>query len=169
MMVCLHVQKSHASNTAINMPDVNRIMELPVGSILRDAPVSRLNEVEALENVRKTRRPAVLLVYESSDPRSREIATLIRYLSLEFHKQVDFYAFELPRDAEKIGSPSLKAKKILGLEKVPATLFYGKGRYSDSKRDTESPTLTEYRSPGRTFWKACYGAAARFLKKGLTN
>lgn len=164
----LTVQKSDAGNVNIQMTDVSRLMELPVGSILRGAPVSRLKRPESLMELHKNGRPTVLLVYTSSDPRSREIATLIRYLSLEFQGKIDFYAFEMKQEMGS-GTPSRNAREILGLERVPATLFYEKDNDPRPTGGISAPTLKEYRSPGRLFWKTCYSAAARYLKKGLLN
>lgn len=155
--ISLQARPAPAGN--VQMEAVSELMELPVESILRNTPVAPIAEVEALKSISRSHRPVVLLIYRNGDPRSREIATLIRFLSLEFHNSVDFYAFE-----EK----EISARSILGLERVPATVFYSNdGTYGSGTR--ESPTLTEYRSPGRAFWKMTYSAAARYLRKDILD
>jgi len=147
----------------IPMADVRHLMELPVSSILQNSPVSHLNTPTSLEAVRTSSRPAVLLVYRSRDQRSRELATLMRYLALEFRHRIDFFALEIPEETSSAEDISLRTQKALRLEKIPATLFYRNEGTGDSSKSLASPSLKEYRSPGRLFWKTCYAAAVRYL------
>ena len=161
LAVCLTSGLSEARD--IPMADVRRLMELPVSSILQNSPVSRLNALASLEAVRASSRPAVLLVYRSHDQRSRELATLIRYLALEFRHRVDFFALEIPEATSTEEDFAAKTQQALCLEKVPATLFYRNEETGEGSKSLASPSLKEYRSPGHLFWKTCYAAAVRYL------
>jgi len=163
------VSPTVALSGGVDMDHVSTLMKAPVRSILQDASVVHLQGPGSLKTLGRSGRPVVLLVYRNLDRRSSELATLIRFLARDFHHRIDFYALEVSPGSDSPVLHAGEAKKALHLEKVPAALFFNSSRIGETQQETglESPTLEEYRTPGRLFWKACYAAAARFLDRSL--
>src|SRR5689334_10743335 len=90
MSVCLA-----AVAAEVNMDDVRKLAREPVETIFAGAPVGRLTAADYWKTVRGSSKPVVVVFYANHDARSRNLATLIRQLALEFGNQIAFYGYPL--------------------------------------------------------------------------
>jgi hypothetical protein len=153
------------------MAEVRRLAENPVKTILQGTPVLRVNDATYQSLVFKSTRPVVVIFYVNQDQDSRNLATLMRYLSLDFRQKITFCIYEV---AEKKPIPSDLLSRLLktyGLDKVPGTFFYDndKGKIEIEREYYEVPSIKEYRTPKMLFWKTYYEKITKYIEKDILD
>ncbi len=155
----------------VNMTEVRRLAEQPVKIILKGAPAIRIDDVNYRDHVFKSTRPVVVLFYVDQDQDSRNLATLIRYLSIDFEKKISFCFYEVAERKPVSKDLSARLQKAYSLDKVPGSFFYDndKGKIELEREDYDVPTLKEYRTPNMFFWKTYYNAITKYIEESILD
>jgi hypothetical protein len=151
------------------MDDVRRLAREPVETIFSGAPIGRVSDADYWKTVRGSPKPVVVVFYANQDQRSRNLATLVRYLALEFSGSVVFYGYPVTAGAT-IGHGALAAlHKHYGVRQVPATLFYDNdhGKMELEKTDYSVPALVEYRTPNLLLWNTYHRTTREYIQKHI--
>jgi hypothetical protein len=162
---------AQAAAPAVDMADVRRLAREPVETIFAGAPVGPIAEADYRKVVHDSPRPVVVVFYASQDEKSRNLATLVRYLALEFSQVIAFYGYRVTAgttvDRETLGA--LQGR--YGVRQVPATLFYDndRGRIELEKTDYSVPTVAEYRTPSLLFWRTYHQALRDYIRKSILD
>src|SRR5262249_43716418 len=84
-----------ADEPAVDMTEVRRLAREPVEAILSRTPFGRVSDTDFPTMVNESPRPVVVLFYANQDEKSRNLATLARYLALEFGQLISFYGYQV--------------------------------------------------------------------------
>jgi hypothetical protein len=155
----------------VDMAEVRRLAREPVETILSGAPVGHVADADYWKTVRGSPRPVVVIFYANQDERSRNLATLARYLALEFGEVVGFYGYRVTAGTA-VGRDALAALgKRYGVTKVPASLFYDndRGQMELERTDYSVPALLEYRTPSLLFWRTYHQAIREYIQKNILD
>ena len=162
-----------ASSQAVNvdMAEVRRLAREPVETIFSGAPIGRISDADYWQTVRGSPKAVVVVFYANQDERSRNLATLIRYIALEFGGAVAFYGYSVTAGAT-VGPNELAAlKKRYKVKQVPATLFYENdhGKMELEKTEYSVPALIEYRTPRQLLWSIYYQRVRKYIKEHIRD
>ena len=121
--------------------------------------------------VRGSKKPVVVIFYANQDERSRNLATLARYLALEFHEVVGFYGYRVTAGSTPEPAALAAVDKQYGVKKIPASLFYDNdhGKMELEKTDYSVPLMLEYRTPSMLFWKTYHQAIREYIQKNILD
>jgi hypothetical protein len=155
----------------VNMTEVRKLAGQPVKTILRGTPVTRVSDGDYQDLVRKSTRPVVVLFYIDQDQDSRNLATLIRYLSVDFQNKITFCSYEVAERKPISKDVSARLQKTYSLDKVPGTFFYDndKGAIELEREDYDVPTLKEYRTPKMLIWKTYYKTITKYIEENILD
>jgi hypothetical protein len=162
---------ARAAVPAVDMAEVRRLARDPVETILTGAPIGRVFEADYWKTVRGSKKPVVVMFYANQDERSRNLATLARYLALEFHDVVAFYGYRVSGGSTADPAALAAVAKQYGVKKVPATLFYDNdhGKMELEKTDYSVPQMLEYRTPSMLFFKTYHQAIRDYIQKNILD
>jgi hypothetical protein len=166
--LCLTVQASAAD---VDMDDVRRLAREPVETILSGAPIGRVSDADYWKIVRGSPKPVVVVFYANQDQRSRHLATLARYLALEFSEAVVFYGYPVTAGATVEQNALAALQKRYGVKKVPATLYYDndRGKMELERTDYSVPAMLEYRTPSLLFWNTYHRTIREYIQKNILD
>ena len=157
--------------TEVNMTEVRKLAEQPVKTILQGTPVIKISDVDYQDLVFKSTRPVVVLFYIDQDQDSRNLATLLRYLSIDFQKRITFCIYEVAEKRPISKDLSARLQKTYSLDKVPGTFFYDndKGKIELERENYQVPSLKEYRTPKMLFWKTYYTTITKYIEENILD
>jgi hypothetical protein len=150
---------------AIDMAEVRRLAQQPVGAIFRGTAFVDVTDVDYREKVNGSPRPVLVIFYADRDEKSRNLATLARYLAQDFSSKIGFYGYRAS-DAASADRPTLeRLRQLYGVRQIPATLFYDndRGKMELERTDYDVPTLAEYRTPSMLFFRTYYTATHKYI------
>jgi hypothetical protein len=156
---------------AIDMAEVRRLAQQPARTILRDSPFGDVTDADYRLKVEGSPRPVVVVFYADLDENSRNLATLARYLALDFSAQITFLGYRAT-DGVQVEAPTLqRLEKLYGLKRVPATLFYDndRGKIELERTHYAVPTLAEYRTPGMLLFRTYYTSIHEYITKHILD
>ena len=164
MSLCLTVQ-------AADMAEVRRLAREPVETILSGAPIGRVSDATYWKTVQGSPKPVVVVFYANQDQQSRHLATLVRYLALEFSESVVFYGYPVTAGASVEHNALAAIRKRYGVRKVPATLFYDndRGKMELERTDYSVPAMIEYRTPRPLFWNTYYQTTRKYIRENILD
>ena len=159
-----------ATTPAVEMAEVRRLAREPVETILSGAPVQGISDKD-YRTIFRSPRPVIVVFYANQDQKSRNLATLVRYLALEFNQVITFYGYRVTPGASVEKDALAAIHKHYGVKHVPATLFYDndKGPIELEKADYSVPTLAEYRTPNLLFWTTYHHAVRDYIRKSILD
>jgi hypothetical protein len=160
-----------AHAVAIDMTEVRRLAQQPVQAILRDTPFRDIGDADFRPKVEGSSRPVIVVFYADRDEKSRNLATLARYLAVDFGDKIGFYGYRAS-DVAGVDKQRLeRLQKGYGVRQVPATLFYDNDRGKMELEGTryDVPTLTEYRTPSLLFFKTYYGVIHKYISESTLD
>jgi hypothetical protein len=162
---------SHAAPPAVDMAEIRRLAREPVETILSGVPVGRISDADYQKAVHDSPRPVVVICYANQDEKSRNLATLARYLALEFSQVITFYGYRVTAGATVEREALAALQKRHGVKQVPATLFYDndRGKIELEKADYSVPTLVEYRTPSLLFWRTYHERIREYIQKNILD
>ncbi|MGH7421644.1 MAG: thioredoxin family protein, partial [Candidatus Rokuibacteriota bacterium] len=143
----------------------------PVRAILHDTPFSTITDADYRQKVEGSSRPVIVVFYADRDEKSRNLATLARYLALDLSDKIAFFAYRAS-DTDRIDRPtSERLERAYGIRQIPATLFYDNDRGNMELERTHYavPTLTEYRTPGMLFFKTYYSVIHKYITEHILD
>ena len=155
----------------VDMKEVKRLAREPVGTIIEGSPVQIISDGDYWKMVNGSKHPAVVFFYVNDDQKSRNLATLIRYLAFDFEYKVSFFAYEVT-DHKPI--PKDVTKRLLdtySLDQVPGSFFYDNdtGKMVLEQEDYQVPVLKEYRTPSQFFWKTWYKTVTKYINENIQD
>ena len=112
-----------------------------------------------------------MVFYANQDQRSRHLATLVRYLALEFSETVVFYGYPVTAGASVEHNALAALKKRYGVKQVSATLFYDndRGKMELERTDYSVPAVIEYRTPRPLFWNTYYQTTRKYIQENILD
>ena len=155
----------------IDMAEVRELVKLSVDEILGDVPVLPITIDKYWDNIRKRKKPKVVFFYSNKDAPSRRVATLIRYVALDYS---DRLAFRMVKVVET-GKPDAKLGRELqagfSLDKTPGILFYDNVGDEMVLEDEDyiDADFKEFRTPKMFLWKTYYSGVRKELDKLLAD
>lgn len=166
MSLCLTVQAAD-----VNMADVRQLAREPVETIFSGAPIGRVSDTTYWKTVQGSPKPVVVVFYANQDQQSRHLATLVRYLALEFSESIVFYGYPVTAGTTTDSKALAAIRKRYGVKKLPATLFYDndRGKMELEKTDYSVPSMIEYRTPRPLFWNTYYQAIRKYIKENILD
>jgi hypothetical protein len=161
----------HAAMPSVDMTEVRRLAREPVEAIFSGTLVGRVSDQDYRKAVHDSPRPVVVIFYASQDEKSRNLATLARYLALEFSQVISFYGYRVTAGSTVQRETLGALQKQYGVRQVPATLFYDndRGKIELEKADYSIPTLTEYRTPSLLFFRTYHQAIRDYIQKSILD
>ncbi len=113
----------------------------------------------------------MVIFYANQDERSRNLATLARYLALEFGEVVGFYGYRITAGSTPEPAALARVDKQYGVKKIPASLFYDNdhGKMELEKTDYSVPLMLEYRTPSMLFWKTYHQGIRDYIQKNILD
>ncbi|MGH7359435.1 MAG: thioredoxin family protein [Candidatus Rokuibacteriota bacterium] len=156
---------------AIDMGEVRRIARQPVSGILHGTPIAGITDADYRPKVDGSRRPVIVVFYAEHDEKSRNLATLARYLAQDFSGKIGFYAYRASDAAAVDRSTSERLAKDYGVRQIPATLFYDndRGKIELERTQYDAPTLVEYRTPSMLFFRTYYNAIHKYVTESILD
>lgn len=160
-----------ANAPAVDMTEVRRLAREPVETIFSGVSVGRVSDKDYRTMVNGSPRPVVVVFYANQDEKSRNLATLARYLALEFDQVISFYGYQVTPGAKVEREALGTLQKQYGVKQVPATLFYDndRGKIELEKTDYSVPTFTEYRTPSMLLWRTYRQAVREYIRKSILD
>jgi hypothetical protein len=154
-----------------DMADVRRLAREPVEAILSGAPVGRISDATYWKTVRGSPKPVVVVFYANHDQQSQHLATLLRYVALEFSDAIVFYGYPVTAGATVERNALAALQKRYGVKKVPATLFYDndRGKIELERTDYSVPALIEYRTPSPLFWNTYHQTIRKYIQENILD
>lgn len=155
----------------VDMAEVRRLAREPVETIFSGVSIGRISDQDYQQRVNGSPRPVVVVFYASQDEKSRNLATLARYLALEFGGSISFYGYRVTTGATVERQALGTLQRQYGVKQIPATLFYDndRGKIELEKTDYSVPTMVEYRTPSLLFWRTYHQAIRDFIQKSILD
>jgi hypothetical protein len=156
---------------AVELSEVRRLARSPVNTILQDAPVPKIETDHYWQVVHRRDRPMIVFFYSNEDPESQRVATLVKYVALEYSTRIDFRCVQ----AALKEKPDTKLAKALenrfSLDATPGILFYDNHgeKMVLEKEGYVSPDFKEFRTPLMLLWNTYYAAVRKELDKLLAD
>jgi hypothetical protein len=160
-----------AAPVTVDMAEVRRLAREPVETIFSGVPVGRIADADYRKAVHDSPRPVVVIFYANQDEKSRNLATLARYLALEFSQVITFYGYRVTAGATVERAALARLQTQYGVRQIPATLFYDndRGKIELEKADYSVPALVEYRTPSLLFWRTYHQAIRDYIQKSILD
>jgi hypothetical protein len=171
LLACLVVPGGVAQTAEVNMAEVEALAARPVREILKDTPFQEIDDAEYWAAVRGSKRPVVVLFYSNEDQPSQNLATLLRYIAVDYSDRITFYRFMVVPKGKPDRETLIRMEKAYSLDQVPGTFFYDNdtGAMVLEKEDYTLPTFKEYRTPGMFLWKVYYFAVREYIDKHILD
>jgi hypothetical protein len=162
---------ARAAVPAVDMAEVRRLAREPVEAIFAGVPIGPVSDTDYWKTVRGSAKPVVVIFYANHDERSRNLATLARYLALEFGEVVGFYGYRITAGSTPEPAALARVDKQYGVKKIPASLFYDNdhGKMELEKTDYSVPLMLEYRTPSMLFWKTYHQGIRDYIQKNILD
>ncbi len=162
---------ARAAAPEVDMAEVRRLAREPVETIFAGAPVGHVSDADYRKTVEGSPRPVVVVFYANQDERSRNLATLARYLAFEFSEVVAFYGYRVTAGARVESQAIAALQKQYRINRVPASLFYDndRGKMELERTDYSVPALVEYRTPSLFFWRTYHQAIREYIQKSILD
>jgi hypothetical protein len=162
---------ARAAVPPVDMAEVRRLAREPVETIFSGAPIDRISDQDYQQRVNGSPRPVVVVFYASQEEKSRNLATLARYLALEFGEVISFYGYRVATGATVERQALGALQKQYGVKQIPATLFYDndRGKIELEKTEYSVPTMVEYRTPSLLFWRTYHQAIRDYIQKSILD
>jgi hypothetical protein len=159
------------AQAAIDMAEVRRLAAQPVQAILRGTAFADIGDGDYRQKIGGSPRPVIVVFYADRDEKSRNLATLARYLAQDFSAKIAFYAYRASETAGVDRAVVERLQKGYGVKQVPATLFYDndRGKIELERTHYDVPTLTEYRTPSMLFFRTYYSAIHKYITESILD
>lgn len=171
LLACLVVPGGVALTAEVNMAEVRALAARPVREILEATPFREIDDTRYWEAVRESKRPVVVMFYSNQDRDSQNLATLLRYVAVDYSDKITFYHFMVVPKGKPDRPTLTRMEKAYSLDKVPGTFFYDNdtGAMVLEKEDYTLPTFKEYRTPGMFLWNVYYSKIREYIDKHILD
>lgn len=155
----------------ISMTEVRKLAKLSVDEILDGSPVPEIQIKKYWETIRGRKRPKVVFFYSNNDGPSQRVATLIRFIAIDYSDRMDFRRVKVV----ETGKPDAKLRKDYearySLDKTPGILFYdnvGDKMVLEDEYYVDAD-FKEFRTPKMMLWKTYYSIVRKELDQLLAD
>jgi len=156
---------------AVEQSILQQIARRPVSEILQDAPVPLIDINGYWRVVRDRPGPMVVFFYSNEDAESQRVATLVKYVALDYEGRIDFRRVEVAAKGKPSRELAKDLEKRFSLDATPGILFYdnvGKKMVLE-KEDYVEADFKEFRTPAMLLWNVYYAAVRKELDKLLAD
>jgi thiol-disulfide isomerase/thioredoxin len=160
-----------ASAKDVDMAEVRELVKFSVDEILGNTSVLPITKDKYWDTIRTRQKPKVVFFYSNKDAPSRRVATLLRYVAMEYGDRISFRMVKVV----EAGKPDPKLEKDLqarfSLDKTPGILFYDHVGDEMVLKDEDyiDPDFKEFRTPRMFLWKTYYSAVRKELAELLAD
>ena len=174
VFLCAGSVFSYAQKEKIKMKEVRQLAKLPVKETLEGAPVTHVsvdNYHKVLKADRETNKPVVSFFYSNIDPESQRLASLLKYVSHDYKKEIIFIVVETAEKGKPDKITAIELEKLYGLDKTPGVLFYDtadKGVVLEDE-DYIHSDFKDFQTPAMMFWHTYYRVVSRKLDEILAD
>jgi thiol-disulfide isomerase/thioredoxin len=168
---CLAGASSPGYSAEFDMTEVRRLAKEPVQAILKGTPFAEVTDADYQKKVKDDTHPVIVLFYADRDEKSRNLATLARYIAADFGDKISFVAYRASPGAQVDKATLQRLQKAYGVKQIPATFFYDndKGKMELERTNYTVPTLAEYRTPSALFFKIYYNTLHDYIIKHILD
>ena len=155
----------------IDMTEVRKLAKLSVDDILNVVLVPEIKIDNYWETIRGRKRPKVVFFYSNNDGPSQRVATLIRFIAMDYSDRLAFRRVKVV----ETGKPDAKLRKNLvarfSLDNTPGILFYDNvgDKMVLEGEDYVDADFKEFRTPKMLLWKTYYSAVRKELDRLLSD
>ena len=155
----------------IDMTEVRKLAKLSVDEILHGSPVPEIQIKKYWETIKGRKRPKVVFFYSNNDGPSQRVATLIRFIAIDYSDRMAFRRVKVV----ETGKPDAKLRKNYearySLDKTPGILFYDNvgDKMVLEDEDYVDADFKEFRTPKMMLWKTYYSAVRKELDQLLAD
>lgn len=156
----------------VNMDDVRALSKKQVKDILRDAPIKDIDQKSYWDIVHNSSKPVVIIFYSNLEKHSRHLATLLRYVAIDFSDKILFCGYQVTDKDKPDHVTAKKLNKFHDLDKTPGALFYDhheSGKKVLEHEHYEVPAFKEYRTPSMMLWKVYYSKVEKVITEKILD
>lgn len=172
ILLCICAVSANAQKKKVNMNEVREIVKMPVNEALKDTPVKVIEPGEYWKALRrKYDKPLIAFFYSDKDPESQRVASLLKYVALDYDGRIYFIRVETSNEGKPDKRIAEEFRKKFDLEKTPGILFYDnvRGKLVLEDEDYVDADFKEFRTPSLTFWQTYYSVVRKELDKLLSD
>ncbi len=174
LVFCFFVVMPHdvTQATEVNMNEVHALSKKPVNYILKDAPIKNINQENYWDIVDNSSKPVIVMFYSNVEKNSRYLATLLRYVAIDFKDKILFCAYLVTDKDKPDKATAEKLEKLYGLDKTPGVLFYDpheSGKKVLEHEHYEVPDFKEYKTPSMMLWKVYYSEVEKVIREKILD
>ena len=150
------------SGQSVDMAVVRALAERPVDEILDGAPVQPIEIERYWEAVRGRNRPLVVFFYSNKDGPSQRVATLIRFVSIDYAARLDFRRVKVVEEGRPPRALARDLEARFSLDDTPGILYYDNvgDEMVLEEEDYVEADFKEFRTPQMFLWQT-YNRAVR--------
>ena len=155
----------------ISMKDVRKLATLPVDEILKNSPVEFFEFKSYWKKVHGRNKPLVVFFYSNNDSASQRLATLIKYIALEYNGKLAFGRVRVSGQGKPNKDKARMLETSYSLDDTPGILFYDNVGTDMVLEDEDyiDADFKEFRTPRMFLWKTYYEAVRNKLNKLLAD
>ncbi len=156
---------TYTSAEDINMSEVRKLAKLSVDDILDGVPVTPIKIDTYWKTIRERKRPKVVFFYSNNDGPSQRVATLVRFIAMEYSDRLAFRRVKVV----EAGKPDARMRKDLearcSLDKTPGILFYDNvgDKMVLEDEDYVDADFKDFSTPKMLLWKTYYSVVRKEL------
>ena len=157
--------------SAVEQSLLHQMARHPVSEILQDAPLPLIDTADYWRVVRDHPRPMVVFFYQNEDAESQRVATLVRYVALDYEGRIDFRRVEVATKGKPDRNSAKDLERRFSLEATPGIFFYdnvGKKMVLEKEGYVEAD-FREFHTPSMLMWNVYYAAVRKELDKLLAD
>ena len=150
----------------VSMSDVYAFAKLPVKEILKDSPVKEIERNDYWINIKNSHKPVTVMFYINEDKHSQNLATLYRYVAIDFSERILFCSYMVTLKGNPDKSTKDQVQKLYSLDKIPGVLFYDNdtGQMDLEHEHYEVPKFKSYKTPSLFLWKTYYSKVKKIIR-----
>ena len=150
------------SGQSVDMAVVRALAERPVDEILDGAPVQPIEIERYWEAVRGRNRPLVVFFYSNRHGPSQRVATLIRFVSIDYADRLDFRRVKVVEQGSPPRALARDLERRFSLDDTPGILYYDNvgDEMVLEEEDYVEADFKEFRTPQMFLWQT-YNRAVR--------
>ncbi len=156
----------------VDLDEVHALSKKPVKDILRDAPIKDIDQKSYWDIVHNSSKPVVVMFYSNEEKHSRHLATLLRYVAIDFSDKILFCGYRVTDKDKPNHVTAKKLDKLYDLDKTPGVLFYDhheSGKKVLKHEHYEVPAFEEYRTPSMMLWKIYYSKVEKVITEKILD
>lgn len=160
-----------SSGQSVDMAVVRALAERPVDEILDGTPVQPIELERYWEAVRGRNRPLVVFFYSNKHGPSQRVATLIRFVSIDYADRLDFRRVKVVEQGSPPRALARDLEARFSLDDTPGILYYDNvgDKMVLEEEDYVEADFKEFRTPQMFLWQTYYRGVRNALDALLAD